>query len=91
VKTHRKRLRQRGIARFEVQARVGDKGLLRELAKRLAEGGEGSNRLRQLITASVHEAGDEEGAIWRALRRSPLVGVDLDLRRDRVEPRELEL
>ena len=80
VTNYRARLTQRGLARFEVQAPDADRDLLRALARQLAEDGPEAARTRALVQDIVagkppHGA----GGILSALRRSPLVGADLDL------------
>src|SRR5579862_5537896 len=46
LKNYRKRLKQRGLARFEVLGLRGDRDLIRSLAKRLAGGDPDSARIR---------------------------------------------
>lgn len=82
TETYRRRMAARGLARFEVLGRPEDKALLRAAAQRLAAGDEA---LRSVL-ASEGEA--PRGGILAALRRSPLVGMDLDFSRDKVPPRD---
>jgi len=91
VKNHRKRLKGRGIHRFEVQGRASDKELLRALAKRLADGGAEASRIRQALVGAVANGNETKGRVWEALRRSPLVGANLAFERVAIEPRDVEL
>jgi hypothetical protein len=69
------------LSRFHVTALATDRDLIRALAKRLAEGGPDGSRLRAAITQAMTGAPNQKGGILAALRRSPLVGADLDLSR----------
>ncbi len=80
LQNYRDRLGERGLARFEVLGRDTDRDLIRTLARRLAEEGPNSARLRAAISQTI--AGEPKtGGIVAALRRSPLVGAELDLQR----------
>jgi hypothetical protein len=90
VKNYRRRLRDRGLARFEVLGLRDDRDLIRNVAKRLAKNDEAASRLRDSMSADA--PGDESvGGIYAALRRSPMVGANLDLRRPRVSVRKIKL
>jgi hypothetical protein len=91
VLNHRKRLRRSGLGRFEVQGRVADKKLLRELARKLAENSADSTRMRQTLADAVSNANEPTGSVWAALRRSPLVGGDVEFERIRAKPRTVNL
>jgi hypothetical protein len=91
VENHRRRLRERGLGRFEVRGLETDKALLRALAKRLAQADAASGELRAAIEAGVNPRPQKRGGILRALRRSPLVGADLDLRREVTSGRDVDL
>jgi hypothetical protein len=88
---YRKRLHQQGMARFEVLGRVADRELIRVLAKRLAGDDPDSARIRATLRVAVSGEGSKKGGILDALRRSPLVGADLDLRRGPTLSRKVEL
>jgi hypothetical protein len=90
VKSHRRRLRQRGLTRFEVQGRASDKELLRALARKLAEGSTEAARIRATVSGAVNSDGNT-GGIWAALRGSPLIGAELDVGRSDLQPREVDL
>jgi len=79
------------LARFEVLGRDSDRELIRSLARRLAEGGAEASRLRALVSRSVAGEPAKRGRILAALRRSPLVGADLDLDRPREKGRNVEI
>ena len=88
---YRKRLNQRGLARFEVLGLDADRELIRSLARRLAETGPDAERLRTTVGQSLFGEPPKKGGILAALRRSPLVGADLDVTRSREEGREVEI
>jgi hypothetical protein len=92
TKSYRKRLGQRGISRFEVIGRKDDRELIRTVAKRLSEKSTDAARLRAEINKSLAASSvGTRGGIYAALRRSPLVGVDVDLERVPTPPRKIEL
>ena len=78
---YRKRLGQQGMARFEVLGLDADRELIRSLAKRLAGNGPDSARIRDTVHLTISGEQSKKGGILSALRRSPLVGADLDLDR----------
>ncbi len=80
IKNYRKRLGSRGIARFEVLGLDVDRDLIRSLAKRLAECDEESQRIRSEVMRTISDA-RKRGGLLAALRRSPLVGTDLQVER----------
>jgi hypothetical protein len=82
-KNSRARLGKRGIARFHVLGRDADRDLIRLIARRLAEGGPEAAKLRAAVNEIVAGTPPKPGGILAALRRSPLVGADLDLTRQR--------
>ena len=88
---YRKRLNQRGMARFEVLGLDADRELIRSLAKRLAGQGPDSARIRASVRRSISGEPSKKGGILSALRRSPLVGADLDLNRLLTPGRRVDL
>jgi hypothetical protein len=88
---YRARLRQRGLARFEVLGLEADRDFIRSLARRLANRGPDAARIRSAISCSLLGEPSQTGGILAALRRSPLVGSGIDLRRQRVERRRIDL
>jgi|ERR1700678_3740091 hypothetical protein len=80
-KKYRKRVNQRGTARFEVLGLDGDRELIQLVARRLADDGSDSARIRAAIRRTVSGEPAKKGGILNALRRSPLVGAELDLKR----------
>jgi len=89
LKNYRKRLNQRGMARFEVLGLSTDRELIRSLARRLAESDPEAAKIRaSLRRASATVA---RGGILAALRRSPLVGAELNLVRPRIDGRRVDL
>ncbi len=81
LKNFPNRPNQRGMARFEVLGLDTDRELIRSLAKRLAENGPGAARIRATMRQTLAGEPSEKGGILAALRRSPLVGAALDVRR----------
>jgi hypothetical protein len=90
VKNYRLRLGARGLARFEVLGRIADRDLIRNLAQRLADDDAQAQQLRQTLSESVLVT-SKRGSLLEALRRSPLVGVELDLKRMRELGRKVTL
>jgi hypothetical protein len=91
IQNYRSRLTERGLARFEVLGRYADRDLIRSMARRLAEDGPDASRLRAAVSQTIAGEPPKRGGIMAALRRSPLVGADLDLTRPREEGRETEI
>lgn len=91
IQNYRSRLSERGLARFEVLGRDADRDLIRSLARRLAEEGPDASRLREAVSQTIAGEPPKKGGILAALRRSPLVGANLDLPRPREEGRKVEL
>jgi len=91
LKNYRRRLGERGMARFEVLGLAADRALIRSLAKRLAENDGSRNRIRAAVSRSIAGKGPKKGGILAALRRSPLVGADLKLGRPISHGRKVDL
>src|SRR5258708_32242174 len=91
LKTCRKRLTRRGRARLEVLGRDVDRQLIRSLAKRLAENDSDAKRIRRTVSRTIHGEVLEKGRILAALRRSPLVGADLEVTRSVTYGRKVDL
>jgi hypothetical protein len=91
IRNYRSRLAKLGMARFEVLGRDADRDLIRSLARRLAEDGPEAGRIRASVKQSISGSAPKRGGILAALRRSPLVGADLDLSRERVVGRRVDL
>jgi hypothetical protein len=91
LNNYRKRLTQRGMARFEVLGLDGDRELIRSLAKRLACDDADSARIRAAVRCTIAAEPPKKGGILEALRRSPLVGADLDLQRPMTRGRKVDL
>ena len=90
TRNYRARLEQRGFKRFEVMALETDREILRTLARRLAEDVPEADRTRAAVRALVADGPQGPGRILAALRRSPLVGADLDLSQSHVEGRRID-
>jgi hypothetical protein len=83
-------MREAGLGRFEVRAPVADKPLIREIARRLAQG---DAELRREIGKKLNAPGDTptKGRILAALRNSPLVGADVSFEREVLPGRDIDL
>ena len=79
------------MARFEVLGRESDRELIRSLAKQLAGDGPEAERIRAAARQAVSGEQPKKGGILNALRRSPLVGADLDLNRPLTPGRRVDL
>ncbi|ENN89608.1 hypothetical protein RHSP_59614 [Rhizobium freirei PRF 81] len=91
IQNYRSRLGERGLARFEVLGLDADRTLIREMARRLAEGGTEAARLRDVLTKTVSGDPPKKGGVYAWLRSSPLVGTDIDLERVKGKVREIDL
>lgn len=91
LKNYRERLNQRGMARFEVLGLNADRELIRSLAKRLAADDPDSVQIRAAVRRTISGEPSKKGGILKALRRSPLVGADLDLSRPVTAARKVDL
>jgi hypothetical protein len=91
LRNYRKRLRQRGLARFEVLGLGDDRELIRSLARRLAESGPDATRIRATVRRTILGEPPKKGGILAALRRSPLVGADIDVSRPVTHGRKVDL
>ena len=91
LRNYRSRLNERGLARFEVLGRDADRDLIRSLARRLAEDGPDASQLRAAVHRTIAGEPPKTGGILAALRRSPLVGADLDLARSREDGRDVRV
>ncbi|MGO8869120.1 MAG: hypothetical protein ACLQME_21740 [Alphaproteobacteria bacterium] len=81
VAAHRRRLAERGLSRYEVRGLEADKELIRGLARRLGAGDAKAARLRAELAEKTDAEPPPRGGILAALRRSPLVGAELNLER----------
>jgi hypothetical protein len=82
------RMISRGISRYEVRGLERDKPLVRQLAARLAASDTEAQTLRADLASKLATAPQPRGGIYAALRRSPMVGADLDLNRDEAADRD---
>jgi len=91
VDNFRKRLEERGMARFEVLGLDSDRDLIRSFARLLAGNTPGANEIRAVVNRTISGERPKKGGILQALRRSPLVGADLDITRPVVPGRTTDL
>jgi hypothetical protein len=91
LRNYRTRLVKRGMARFEVLGLDADRELIRSLARRLAEDDPEALRIRATVSQTIAGEPPRKGGILAALRRSPLVGADLNLARSRANGRKVDL
>lgn len=92
VAKHRRRLRERGISRYEVRGLDEDKELIRGLAQRLSQLGEADAvQLRLDLAQRVVAEPQRRCGILAALRRSTLMGARLHLMRETGHGRQVDL
>jgi len=91
LRNYRSRLVKRGMARFEVLGLDDDRDLIRSLAKRLAENDPEAARIRAAVSRTISGEPPQKGGILAALRRSPLVGADLNLARSHEPSRKVNV
>lgn len=91
VANYRRRLAARGMSRYEVRGLASDKELVRTVAKRLAANDRAAHQLRDELEHRTSGEEAKRGGILAALRRSPLVGAQIDLHRDVIEGRDVDL
>ncbi|MDE2167567.1 MAG: hypothetical protein KGJ66_14675 [Alphaproteobacteria bacterium] len=91
LKNYRKRLRQRGLTRFEVLGRNADRALIRLLARRLAESDPAARQIRATVTRTISGERPMKGGVLAALRRSPLVGAEIEVSRPVTPGRPVDL
>jgi hypothetical protein len=91
LRNYRSRLVKRGMARFEVLGLDADRDLIRSLAKRLAENDPDAVRIRAAVSLTIAGEPPPKGGILAALRRSPMVGADLNLARSRQSGRKVDV
>jgi hypothetical protein len=91
VASHRRRLDERGLSRYEVRGLTQDKELVRKFAKHLAKNDPDAERLRREVAGRVLRKPLSGKEIWEALRRSPLVGSGINLEREVTSGRDIDL
>ncbi len=91
LKNYRNRLNQRGMARFEVLGLDADRELIRSLARRLAANDSDATRIRATLSRTIAGEPPKKGGIVAALRRSPLVGAELNVGRPVTPGRKIDL
>ena|ERR1035438_9492984 len=91
LKNYRQRLNQRGMARFEVLGLDTDRELIRSMARKLADNSPEAQELRATMHRKIATESQKKGGILAALRRSPLVGAELNLARPRIDGRKVSL
>lgn len=91
VARHRAKLSAGGAKRVEVTVPAGDAKLVKDVAGLLRAGGEGAERVRQSLRPLISPAQAKTGAELVAFfRSSPLVGVDLQIERDKTPGRSAD-
>jgi hypothetical protein len=91
LQNYRRRLREKGLGRFEVLGLQADRELIRAVARRLAEDSPDAAEIRRAILSKVADKPAKRGGILKALRSSPLVGEELELTRPRIVGRRVRL
>ncbi len=87
----RDRLAKQGLVRFEVTGRDSERELVRALARRLAEGGPGSDRLRDAMKQSVGGETPQKSGILKEILASPLIRSELEIAHPVEEGRKVDL
>jgi hypothetical protein len=91
VKTYRAHLAERGLVRFEVIAREGDRELVRALAKKLSEGAPETAQIRAAFSEPNEKYVPKKGGIVEELLKSPLAGSGVNFKRYRGPWRKVDL
>src|SRR6202167_6112128 len=91
LRNYRSRLTKRGIARFEVLGLNADRDLIRSVSRRLAEDGPDSARIRAAIGSTISGAPPTRSGTPERVRRSPLVGANLEFDRPSQPSRKVDL
>lgn len=86
VRRHRRRLRERGIKRVEIEAAEADASLIRQLAKLLREGGATAERARRELIDIVAPGSP---GLKELLASAPLAGIRIARSRDRARKIDL--
>ena len=84
TRNRRARPARREVKRSDVLAPETDRSLIRTTGQPLSEDA------RATVKAPVADHPSARGGIFAALRRSPLVGADLDLSRSRAKGRNID-
>jgi hypothetical protein len=79
------------MARFEVLGLDRDRELVRALAKCLAADQSDVAKVRALVRRAISREPPNKGGVFHALRRSPLVGADLEVSRSLTHGRKVDL
>jgi hypothetical protein len=74
-----------------VLGRAEDRDLIRTFARQLAKSGAKAEQLRATVAKTIAGDRPKRGGIIEALRRSPLVGADLEFRRASGSGRKVSL
>ena len=91
IRSYRSRLRNQGVARFEVLGLETDRDLIRSLARRLIQNDPEAIQIREEVNRKIADEPAKKGGILAALRRSPLVGLDIEINRSRETGRKVDL
>ena len=86
IRNHRRRLRERGLKRAEVEVAEADAVLLRQLARILREDGDLADQIRRQLAAMVSPAATDLKAL---LAEAPLDGIRITRSKDRGRTVEL--
>ena len=87
VRRHRKRQKEKGLVRVEVNVPEVDKPLIRQLARNLCSGGQTAEHTRAVLTAALNPY--EGMDLKQLLENSPL--DELELERSRETWRDIDL
>ena len=91
VERNRKRMRDKGISRFEGRALEGDKALVKAFAKQLAADDAGAQSLREEFQRRLAERSEKRGTLAEWFRRSPLLGSGVKFKHEKTFGRKIDL
>ncbi len=86
LKNHRRRLKEKGLKRVEVEARDSDASLIRQLARALRADGDKAREARQIL---IDLLASEQTGLKELLLSAPLEGVRITRSVDAGRPVEL--
>ena len=86
LRNHRRRLKEKGLRRVEVEATDSDASLIKQLARLLRAGGEKAEEARQLL---IEMTTPREPGLKELLASAPLEGIRIKRSRDTGRPIEL--
>ena len=90
VGRYRRKLARDGVKRVEVTVPAQDASLVRGIAQTLRDGGAPAAKLRDVLSVATTAAAATGADLVAFFRASPLVGVELEIERDKSTGRPIE-